>query len=241
MANEPGELVTIRCGQCAISIAKESGHLLDTIWRHPANSELRSKRDEPGLLRAGDELFVPALDAGEVSCEVDKRHCFRRKGVPAYLGIRLVDWNGHPRARLQFHMEVEGHQVSGTTDDDGCIDVSIDPTTQRAVLSIGASVPEDEDEDSQVLVEAGEISDASSSGGDGERYELWIGSLEPIGDETACKQRLVNLGYLTEAENDAFGAPKQMALKKFQRKHNLAVSGEQDSATKSTLAELHRS
>jgi hypothetical protein len=66
--------------------------------------------------------------------------------------------------------------------------------------------------------------------GDGatkDTFELKFGSLDPVETDTGVSGRLVNLGYGSDD-------PKE-AIKAFQQKQGLPVTGEVDDATRSAL------
>ena len=56
--------VTISLGDSIPSLAKDNGFFPDTIWNHPQNAGLRSKRKSQNQLYPGDEVFIPELRKG---------------------------------------------------------------------------------------------------------------------------------------------------------------------------------
>ena len=70
-----------------------------------------------------------------------------------------------------------------------------------------------------------------------EEIPISIGRLDPADAPSGVLQRLKNLGYAVEADSgDEMPAE---ALKAFQAKNKLTVSGALDDATKAKLRELH--
>ena len=74
-------------GECIDSIAFEHGFFVDTIWDYSKNSELKKLRKDPNILQPGDIVIIPELKIREESCAAEKKHRFRRKGVPAKLSL----------------------------------------------------------------------------------------------------------------------------------------------------------
>ena len=57
----------VKQGDCISSIAFEHGFFGDTIWNHPNNKDLKTKRQDPNILMPGDMVFVPDKRLKEVS------------------------------------------------------------------------------------------------------------------------------------------------------------------------------
>jgi peptidoglycan hydrolase-like protein with peptidoglycan-binding domain len=74
-----------------------------------------------------------------------------------------------------------------------------------------------------------------------ERYELLFRQLDPVGETTGLQSRLKNLG-LFEGEIDGVLSPAtKAALRLFQRRENLAETGEPGPETLAALTRVHGS
>lgn len=211
---------SISQGECLSSVAHQNGFFWKTLWDLPDNEALKSLRKNPNVLRPGDQVVIPDLRVKEASKAPEKRHQFRRKGVPAKLRLRLVDAQGEPRGNLRYVLQIDGKSFEGSTDGDGRIEHPMPPDALHGELT--------------VTTDAGE-----------ERYELQLGHINPSLDDDGVEQRLTNLGYIwlpaevTDAE--VRREARRQALLSFQRKEGLNESGEADEATRRRLEEIHGS
>lgn len=202
----------ILAGESVPSVAVLSGHFWETIWEDPNNEQLAKDRKDPTILRPGDALYVPPLRDKEVPAATGRRHRYRRKGVPSHLRVQIFDEN-KPRANLPFRLElVDGHEIKGTTDDDGIVNVRIDAASRSALLWLAD---------------------------DEEPYELRIGYLRPITDVEGVQQRLNNLGFPCGQVDGVAGPRTRRAVELFQVRWKLQPTGEIDDATRDKLAEIH--
>lgn len=197
---------------CISSIAEHYGHFWKTIWDHPENGELRKEREDPNVLRAGDQVTVPAIRQSHESGETDQIHRFRRRGVPVLLRLRFLD-EGQPRSDVEFVANVDGAFTSGRTDTDGHIELYVSPRARIAKITLR----EDDIED---------------------RYEIEIGRLEPADSPGGVRARLENLGYDCR---DGSAEHMEDALSEFQLANGLDGTGELDDATCEALLNAHQS
>jgi hypothetical protein len=199
-------------GECVISIAEETGHFWQKLWELPENEELRTLRKDPNVLLAGDRIHVPPIAPKEESVATEKRHRFRRKGVPSVLSV-TCSILGEPLADQPFTLDVDGVIFTGRTDASGGVKQSIPCGARAAVLKVGI------EPDLRV-------------------YELNLGGLDPIDTMTGQKARLNNLGYTAGSENTELTPEFEAALRAFQEDQKLAVSGKADRATLDKLNSL---
>lgn len=201
----------IKQGECLLSVAAKVGHFWKTIWDHPANSELKRVRRNPSILLPGDLLTIPPIRPAEQRCQTNSQHRFRLKGYPAKLKLRLLQ-NGTPRANLSYILIIDGHSVSGCTDEDGWLEQPIPPESVHGRLILGKG---------------------------GEKYTLNIGQLDPINEISGVQGRLKNLGHYEGTINGEIDRKTEDALRAFQRKRELPESGRLDARTKTALLESH--
>lgn len=164
----------IQEGDCISSIAYEHGFFPDTIWNHADNADLRQLRKDPNVLAVDDVVVIPDLRKKQVEVPVEKRHRFRRKGVPERFKLCLM-WFGQPRNGLDYTLDIDGVVIKGTTDDKGWLDQPIPPNAKKGRLIISSN----------------------------EEYEFDLGTLYPIEEEDGAVNRLTNLGYYDPQDKDA--------------------------------------
>lgn len=183
------------------------------FWRTlwDKNPELKSLRKNPNVLLAGDIMKIPELQPAEFSRGSDARHKFKRKGEPVKIKLKLLVLD-EPRANEDYTLVVEGKQIKGKTNAKGELEQYIPGNAKSGTL----------------ILDNGN-----------EEYPMRIGELDPVETISGVQQRLNNLGYGcgTSGEMDE---TTEKALKEFQAKYQLEVSGEADAATKAKLLELHQ-
>jgi len=203
---------TIRQGDCVSSIAKRNGLFWKQIWDHPKNGALRSRCKDPNTLTPGLIIFIPEREMGGISCETDQRHLFRKKGVPAKFRLQLKT-NDTPRSNVPYVLEVEGETFSGRTDDEGWIEHSIPPDAEHGRLYLGEHRRE-------IL-------------------PLAFGNLDAIDDVSGIQARLNNMGFVCGDEDGQMSQTTENAIRCFQRKHDLEVTGQIDSNTRARIQEIY--
>jgi hypothetical protein len=200
---------TVGTGDCLLSIAEEYGLLWETIWEHPQNAELKRLRQDPNVLGPGDQLFVPEKRIKETSKATDQTHKFVRKGTPAKVRLQLLDFERKPRTGLKYKADVDGVTSQGTTDGDGMVEVYVKPGARTAKLTLFAPRGT-------------------------EQFELDLGHVDPIEEETGVKERLENLGFHCDGEEAL-----RNAMLAFQKEHQLTETGQIDDATRAKLKQVH--
>lgn len=241
----------VKQGDCISSIATRHGLFWEKVWNHPKNSRLKEQRKDPNILYAGDVVFVPEKDKKEESGATEQKHRFRKKGTPAKLRLRIMEepveeeppppsstpsqpqdtknvvfedprieprtQEDRPRQHIPYILDIDGNLTEGTTDGDGLIEVNIPPNARQGRL----------------ILEPGTTNERV--------LPLDLGGLNPLSEISGIKHRLKNLGFdcgdTSEEATPALGA----ALRAFQEKHGLRVTGEADQATKDKLYDLHGS
>lgn len=209
-------------GNSTSSLAKKKGFYWKTIWEHGENAELRQKRNDPNVLAANDEIFIPELQEKKVSKGTEQEHVFKRKGEPTKIKMQLMAL-GTPRANEDYVLAVAGELIRGKTDGDGKLEHFIPGDASSAKL---------------VLKEGKEI------------QGLRIGSLDPTDLSEGVVQRLNNLGFKAPARikkgakaaedfvEEKVGKKAINALKNFQQQNELKETGKVDGATIAKLKEL---
>jgi hypothetical protein len=193
---------TVKQGDCIASIAFKHGMFPDTIWDDSKNSDLKKKRKDINVLLPGDELYIRGKEEKEESCASEERHRFRRKGVPEILKLQLL-YAGKPRAEINYTIIIDGISVSGATDEEGRLEHPIPPDAKEGELILGED----------------------------EKYQLFLGNLDPIHEVSGVQGRLRNLGFYNGSIDGELTDETVQAIQDFQVENELEPTGEPDSQT----------
>jgi hypothetical protein len=231
----------VKQGECISSIAERYGLFPESIWEDPANAELKNKRKDPNIL----------YPAKEESGDTEKRHRFRKKGVPATLRIKIMEIvteekdegssdsnppSGPPPKNL-IAQDLEGADVE---------EEERPRKNTPYILDIDGKLTQGETDDEVVECEIppnakkGRIILNPGAENEGE-LELQLGTTNPLGETSGVKQRLINLGYDVGDDSDKETDELSKALSDFQKTHGLPVTGEVDETTESKILEVHGS
>lgn len=199
-------------------IAFRYGFCVETLWNLSENGELKKLRQDPNFLQAGDEVFVPDKRLDDAACATEKRHRFRRKGVPVSFKLRVEkDGSSEDYAGLPWRMVLDGTVYEGKLDDKGGLEIKTVPQQSSAKLYVG-------------------------EGDDKEVFDLSIGGLDPVDTPRGAQQRLANLALYLMSPEDTWSKEAIEALKTFQRVYMLAAGeepgGELDEKTCERLKEV---
>jgi len=200
---------TVQEGECVLSLAASAGLYWETVWNHPENSALRALRERPNALKAGDRLFVPDRAFRQEERGVEACHRFCALGVPARLRLRLRV-RGQVLASTDFILTVDGHRITGQTDDGGNLDVSILPDAAEAKLRLR---------------------------GDAGEYTLKLGWLDPVTETKGIQARLTNLGYSTRGIDGDFGKNSRSAMQTLQKDLKMAKTALPDEVLRTRLVQ----
>lgn len=200
----------VQPGDCISSIAFDHGFFADTIWNYPANKELKSLRQDPNTLCAGDTVVIPDKREKIVNKPTGEMHKFRLNNTPALCSLQLFDGDDY-RANQQYELDIDGRLLTGKTNAEGVLRVPIPPNARRGKLVIGEDRAE---------------------------YDLKFGQIEPPTQTRGVQARLQNLGYDCPI-NGKMDEETQNALRNFQFACGLKETAEIDDATLQKLDELH--
>jgi N-acetylmuramoyl-L-alanine amidase len=213
MANEGEHDHTVGEGECLSQIAFENGFFWETVWNHPSNAGLKDARKSPFVLNPGDSVHVPALREKKVQLQTGQTHCFKRRGVPAKLRVKLQS-DGKALAGEPYQLDVDGKVKKGTTGGDGLVDEYVPPDAEKVTLTVG-------------------------SGNKKRVYELALRELNPDSEIAGLKARLRNLGYFAGEVDDNIDDDTREAIREAERANGLQVTGEDSPALRDKLRELH--
>ncbi|MFY2560383.1 peptidoglycan-binding protein [Corallococcus terminator] len=208
----------IRRGECMLLVARRYG-ILDyrQVYEHPANAELRRKRPNPSVLYPGDTVVIPEPRPSRMPLYTGLPRAFTVDATSArYLRVELRDDLGAPLASKPYLLLFGPRVVEGETDGNGLL-------VQRVPLSASRAELECEDQ----------------------WWELELGTLRPMKDVpddgvAGAEARLINLGYALEPTG-RMTLELRSALRAFQHRAGLAVTGRLDAETSRQLEVLHGS
>ena len=132
--------------------------------------------------------------------------------MPARLDLQFL-FEGQPRAKVPFKLDVEGKVTEGETDDEGRVSVTIRPTARKGTITVGEGVEK-------------------------RSYDLALGSLDPVEEITGMQSRLNNLGFWCDVTGDWDDQSRQ-AMTHFQAQVGLRATGDPDQDTLDRLEALH--
>ncbi len=203
---------TVVAGDSMPSLAKRYGFIWQSLWEHPNNRELAQRRVNPNTLMVGDVVFIPDIETKTIDIDTERRHRFRRRGIPSKLTLQLMD-HGKPRMGIEYTIDLDdGTSLRGTTDDQGYVRHPVQPERQWGVVRVNGRWG-------------------------GERYHVQLGHLDPIDEITGVQQRLANLGQRCTPTGDV-DRQTSRALSNFQSRHQLERTGTIDDATRAKLLEI---
>ncbi len=189
-------------GETLYSIAELYQQTPDGLWGHGENRSLAARRD-PSLLRPGDRIFIPALQSRWEDTTCGHAHQFQLVEKTVWLRLVLEDDGGRPRAGLDYTLRVDSleERIEGTTQADGLVEAQIPPSSSSGVL---------------VIKEDGEPD---------EELQLFLGHLNPKGDDHTVEAILSNLGYGSPTVGDLEDEYTRSMVKMFQLEEDLDPTG----------------
>lgn len=197
----------VQQGDCLSSLAFEYGLMVESIWQHPNNAQLKQRRKDPNLLLPGDIVFIPDKRLKSVERPSNDVHKFRCKNAPEKLRLQLFI-EEKPRAYEEYKLEIENLKFSGKTDSQGRLEQSIPPNAKTGKL---------------LLANGTEI------------YQLQLGHLNPSDEITGAQGRLWNLGLYFGPIDGIMSDELEEAIQEYQFTKNIEPDGKLNPATTSAL------
>jgi N-acetylmuramoyl-L-alanine amidase len=210
----------VKQGDCLSSVAKRYGFRnYRTVYDHPKNAELRSKRPNPNILLPEDVVYIPENKLKEENGATEQQHRFVLKQERTVFRLMLKDSEEKPYANTPFELRIDNQIFQGKTDGNGKLEEKIKADAKFGEVTLYAN----ENGESRILA----------------IVPLELGHLDPIDAVTGVQARLSNLGFECGKVDGVLGKKTKEALRDFQTKHNLPVSGEPCVQTRSKLKQLH--
>lgn len=211
---------TVEPGECLSSIAY---HYKLASWQviydDPHNADFRTKRPNPNLIYAGDELYIRDVEPRSEDVPADSRHIFVVKFPPTYINIRVQDLDEQPIGGAPYELKLDAVTLTGNTDDDGWIRSKIPAWAELGALKVWPN-PDDQD----TVIE----------------WEAKLGHLDPVEETSGVKGRLKNLGYACGEVNGVEDDDYTNAVIQFQTDNKLTVDGIVGPQTRGALLKAHQ-
>jgi hypothetical protein len=184
----------------------------DAVWGHAKNADLRKVRSDPAVLCAGDILYVPDDDPPPHTVQAGDSKTFT--SPTATQNVKLVLMGQEPIANEAYVIHGIGDDdIQGTTGGDGSLSVDVPVDLDSFTLELT---------DQQVT------------------YEVFVGHLDPVTEESGVQQRLTQLGFRSSAfERFRYPFGHDDALQAFQDSQGSDGTGELDDGTISALKKGH--
>lgn len=183
-----------------------------TLWNDPANSELRSRRESPDVLLAGDEVHIPDRVVKTLTGATGTTHTITVGTQRVKLRLSLQDGVGQARKAMPVTVEVGGATLERISDGEGGVEVPVPRNVADATIDDGAR-----------------------------SVQLRVGALDPASALSGWHARLVNLGYLVGSPRETEPVTRLVAIEEFETDHDLPITGEMAGATLAKLVEVHGS
>ncbi len=235
-------------GDCIHSIADAYGHFWETVWSHPDNSGLRRKRDTPAVLQPDDQVVVPDIRVESESAATDKKHRFRRRGVPIILRIVVKKAKSDEEAKTSAieERDPEALDLEEEDQDEELLPEEPWPNVEYLLRYQGTDLQGFTDIEGMVEISLPpSVKRAKLIVSPGTRDEMTIpievGGLNPISTLSGVKQRLRNLGYGLSDIDEEEDIELRDAIRAFQRDHGLEVTGELSDPLRNTILSEHGS
>ncbi|ATB39716.1 hypothetical protein CYFUS_005164 [Cystobacter fuscus] len=210
----------VKQGECLLLIARRHGFAdYKKLYEHPDNAELREKRPNPHVLFPGDEIVIPKPTSAKgmtVSLSTGQSHRIVLQLRTRLVRLALKDAEGKPLANTPYTLTLGNEPREGRTNDQGLLEQRVPYAATRALLQC-----------------------------DGRSWQLELGHLNPlesVPDESisGAEARLINLGYGLEPTGQMTPALRS-AIRAFQHRSGLELTGRLDETTLKKLTELHGS
>jgi Putative peptidoglycan binding domain len=221
-ATTMGTFYRVQRGDCLSSIAEQWGFSdYNTIYRDSGNDAFRQKRPNPNIIYPEDVLFIPDRRSKELARPTDQLHRFVLKQPKVLLRLCLKDDLHQPYQNKRYHLRVGSHHHHDSTNENGMLEHRIPANAFEGEITIFIR---DDDPSDQ-----------------GYTFTLNLGHLDPVDETSGVDARLTNLGFAPlEVENHQLSNEERVqALKAFQDRFGLEVTGQADEATRQKLRELH--
>lgn len=228
-----GEVYEVKQGDYLSKIAKDHGFSdWRTIYDDLQNTDFRKLRPNPNVICPGDRVYIPDRKVKTVVVRTGVTHKFVIKTARAGISILLKDINGEPVAIKKYELTC-GSETFIRIHNQSRTQPNFDPAnlSRGVVRELFRSPP------TEGVLKVW-LADESASTPD---YQciVNVGHLDPVTEVKGIQARLSNLGFLCGKVDGQLGPKTQQALRAFQQRHGLDVTGNPDAATQSQIEKAH--
>ncbi|HEY7215508.1 MAG TPA: peptidoglycan-binding domain-containing protein [Thermoanaerobaculia bacterium] len=205
----------VQPGETLLGLAAANGlESWKDILDRPENAELKKKRTDPGILKAGDRVFIPNKEMGHEPAAVDAKHTFKIGPPKAWLRLAVKDADGQACAGKKYELSVAGKTASGNLPAGGLIKQAVPIDTTAGTLTVWIAPY------SQV-------------------WSLKIGHMDPPDELSGVQARLNNLGFDCGEPDGAETEDTQNAIRAFQVRLGLEATGAVDDALRQKILSFY--
>jgi hypothetical protein len=213
----------VKQGEYLSKLAFRMGFDPDQVWGDASNADLKKTRASGDILLAGDVLYVPDQPPKKLSFKKGQANAYSAKLRTVSVKIALTGPGGAPRKNEPFIVRgLGGDDLNGTTDGDGNVKFDAPVTVRQVELELPNKK---------------------------QKYRVSVGDLDPVNEKAGAKSRLEHLGFYGATfatGSDGTYASRDdgllaAALKAFQVKSQLPLTGLLDDATQAALVAAHGS
>jgi hypothetical protein len=202
----------VKQGETLLGLAVANGlESWEDILGRSENADLKKKRTDPGILKAGDRVFIPNREMCHSASAVDAKHTFKIGRPKAWLRLAVKDAAGVALAGKKYEIAAGGTTSAGELPADGVIELAVPIDTTEGKLTVWLDT-----EASQV-------------------WDLKIGYMDPIDEVSGVQARLNNLGFDCGEPDGVLDDDTKSAIRAFQVLFGLEPSGEVDDAFREKL------
>ncbi|WP_437969979.1 LysM domain-containing protein [Sorangium sp. So ce260] len=210
----------VRQGDYLTEMAYRRGFSATEVWNHLSNEALRKARSNPDILQPGDVIHLPAAreDWRPLPLTAGGHNRFTAR-IPS-VEIKLVLERADGTAIVDKPFRVDGlgpEPFESKTDSAGLARFNV-PVHVREL---------------DVFLD-----------GEGLRYRVLVGHMDPVSEPSGVAKRLAHLGYLAPLDLKNIEPSDAMlseALAVFQAAEGLSITGTLDDATRDALVTAHGS
>lgn len=206
----------IKQGETLLGLAVRNGlESWQDILDRPENAELKKKRADPGILKAGDRVFIPNRELRQEASAVDAKHTFKITRPKAWLRLAVKDAAGEALAGKKYELAVAGTTASGKLPADGVIEQAVPVDATEGKLTVWMNE------------KATEV------------WDLKIGFMDPADEVSGVQARLNNLGFDCGEPDGILDDDVKSAVRAFQVLTGLDATGEIDDPFREKLLSFY--